>query len=114
MKVTTVSATIRFSEDSGKGAWKSLELGAEAVIEPQEDWEEVQARLYARLTNQFKGLWNKNSVSKANYQESMPLEALSAEPEHFCQEHNCEFKKFTKNNKVWYAHPMGDTKWCNE
>jgi hypothetical protein len=45
MKVTTVTATLRFSQDSGKGAWKSLELGAEAQVAPNEEWAEAQAYL---------------------------------------------------------------------
>ena len=32
MKVEKVSATIRYSQDTGKGSWKVVELGAEASV----------------------------------------------------------------------------------
>ena len=28
MKVTSVTATIKYSQDTGKGAWKAVEIGA--------------------------------------------------------------------------------------
>ena len=36
MKVEKVSATIRYSQDTGKGAWKVIELGAEASVSDRE------------------------------------------------------------------------------
>ncbi len=32
MKVEKISANIRYSQDTGKGAWKVIELGAEATV----------------------------------------------------------------------------------
>jgi hypothetical protein len=63
MKVQTITATIRYSQDTGKGAWKVLELGAEATIEPEEDWEEAQSRLYQDLGQQFRRIWGSNGAS---------------------------------------------------
>ncbi len=35
--------------------------------------------------------------------------------EHWCKEHNCEFRRFEKGDSHWYSHSIGDTgKWCNE
>ena len=31
MKVDKVTVTIKFSQDTGKGAWKAIELGAEVL-----------------------------------------------------------------------------------
>ncbi len=36
MEVNKISANIRYSQDTGKGAWKVIELGAEATISDRE------------------------------------------------------------------------------
>jgi hypothetical protein len=61
MNVNKVTATVRYSQDSGKGAWKSLELGAEASINEKEDWMKAQVALYGQLAQQFKALWSANN-----------------------------------------------------
>ena len=55
MKVDRVSANIRFSQEI-QGTWKSVELGAEATLTPNEDWHEAQTRLYAELTTELRSL----------------------------------------------------------
>jgi hypothetical protein len=45
MQMKLIKATVRYSQDTGKGAWKSLELGAEADIAPNENWEDGQIAL---------------------------------------------------------------------
>ena len=49
MKVTNVSANIRYPQDTGKGAWKVVEVGAEGTIRPGESWETAQASRYHKL-----------------------------------------------------------------
>ena len=39
MKVDKVTATIKYSQDTGKGAWKAVELGAEATIDANDAWQ---------------------------------------------------------------------------
>ena len=56
MKVTTVSANIRYSQDTGHGAWKMGELGAEASIDQRDNWTDAQASLYHQLGQQLKAL----------------------------------------------------------
>ena len=34
MRVTTISATVRYSKPLPDGAWKAVELSAEATLEP--------------------------------------------------------------------------------
>ena len=58
MKVEKVSATIRYSQDTGKGAWKVVELGAEGSVDAREQWQAAQAFLYAELGKQMRQLWN--------------------------------------------------------
>jgi hypothetical protein len=36
MKVEKVSANIRYSQDTGKGAWKNIELGAKGSVDAEE------------------------------------------------------------------------------
>ena len=57
MRVTTINATIRYSQDTGKGSWKSLELGAEADLAPNEDWHTAQQELYRQLGERMRVLW---------------------------------------------------------
>ncbi len=45
MKVEKVSATIRYSQDTGKGAWKVIEIGAEGSVDTRENWQAAQAYL---------------------------------------------------------------------
>ena len=118
MKVTTVSASVRFSKDTGQGAWKVIELGAEATVDGNEGWQAAQARLYQELGKQMKVLWT-NGNGKA---ETAPVVAAEPprEPEpmrtsaHYCAEHQAEFKRFEKGNQVWYSHKGPDGRWCKE
>jgi hypothetical protein len=38
MNVTTIRANIRYSAEA-KGAWRTIEVGAEATVAPDEDWQ---------------------------------------------------------------------------
>ena len=46
MKVTTVSASVRFSKAIEDGQHKLAELSAEAALDGQAAWTEAQASLY--------------------------------------------------------------------
>jgi hypothetical protein len=63
MKVTTISVSIRYSKSLAQGEHKTVEVGAEAVIDPEEeDWCLAQQNLYASLTTQLRTLWGKNGI----------------------------------------------------
>lgn len=122
MKVTTVSANIRYSRDSGQGAWKVVELGAEATLDG-EDWKKAQANLYADLGQQLKALWANGNGHKAQEAPEKPIEApsepeptqtLPTPPEHYCQEHQAAFNRYERDGRVWYSHKGPDGKWCKE
>ena len=49
MKVEKISATIRYSQDTGHGAWKVVEPGAEASTSDREHWRQAQSELYYHL-----------------------------------------------------------------
>ena len=57
MKVTTVSASVRYSMALGDGVHKTVELSAEAMLDDGEMWKMAQANLYEELTGQLKALW---------------------------------------------------------
>jgi hypothetical protein len=130
MKVERVSANIRFSKDTGAGAWKVVELGVEATIGPDEDWTLAQSGLYAVLASQLRSLWSQNSLSPEHSQNASekPVqgdwEHLESSPSpkparpaarsaHWCTEHGVEFRRFEKDGRTWYSHKVGDG-WCKE
>ena len=57
MKVERVTATIKYSQDTGKGAWKAIEIGAEATVDAKDTWQQAQHQLYGELSQQLKTLW---------------------------------------------------------
>jgi hypothetical protein len=75
MQVNRVTATVRYSQDTGKGAWKSLELGCDASIDPKEDWQKAQASLYGQLAQQFKTLWSQNGTAPEHALEGRQIDA---------------------------------------
>ena len=109
MKITTIAATVRYSKPLPDGAWKAVELSAEASLDPTETWTEAQASLYQELGQQLKALWATKNGQATN--GTAKTEASTAG--HYCAEHQTEFKRFEKEGRVWYAHKAGQ-KWCRE
>ena len=106
MKVTTVSASVRYSKPLGDGSHKTVELSAEATPSLNENWTDAQASLYQQLGQQIKALWNGNQASNDGVQISTP--------DHYCNEHGTEFNRFEKDGRSWYAHRTAEGKWCRE
>jgi hypothetical protein len=126
MKIDRISATVRYSQDTGKGAWKSLEISAEASINEKEDWREASTTLYGQLTKQFKVLWSANGSTPQDSSEGSekPVQPSSSQsspesdpqhPDHYCQEHEVEFKARNGQYGEFFSHQIKGTKqWCNE
>ena len=120
MKVEKIHATIAFSQDTGKGAWKRLEIGAEATIDAREQWQAAQAHLYADLAKQFKALWSQNGATPQAQEApvvAVQLSGASTPPPspHWCEEHQQEFKLRTGQYGEFYSHQIkGTREWCNE
>ena len=110
MRVTKVSATLRYSSEA-KGAWRSIELGAEASLTSStEDWEAAQADLYHHLGQQLRTLW-----SNGNAKVDPSAEAPTPERSHWCAEHHAEFKAKNGPHGEFYSHRINGTNgWCNE
>ena len=66
MKIEKVSATIRYSQDTGHGAWKVIELGAEASVSDREFWKQAQSELYYQLGDQLRQLWHNGNGAALN------------------------------------------------
>ena len=115
MKVTTVSASVRYSRAINTGEYKTIELSAEATLEPQEARIEAQASLYTELGQQLRTLWTAkaNGNGQANNGSAKAEDSTTEQSEHYCAEHQTEFKRFEKEGRVWYAHKAGQ-KWCRE
>ncbi len=115
MKVTTVSATVRYSKPLPDGAWKAVELSAEATIEPNETWIEAQTSLYTELGQQLRTLWTAkaNGNGQSNNGSTKAKASTVGQSEHYCHEHQTDFKRYEKEGRVWYAHKAG-SKWCKE
>ena len=121
MKVTTVSASVRYSKAIGDGQHKTVELSAEAALDGNEAWTGAQASLYEELGQQLKALWGNGQRAaeaptmnaEASYQPEPP-----PAPAHYCQEHQTEYKRFEKATakgvQVWYSHKGPDGEWCKE
>lgn len=123
MKVDRVTATIKYSQDTGKGAWKAIELGAEATVEVKDNWQTAQHQLYGELSQQLKTLWSNGTGNTAQSgpdshgepsQVPEPTPTPVQPPEHLCQEHQTEYKRHERQGKVWYSHKGPDGKWCKE
>ena len=110
MKVTTVTASVRYSKAIGEGQHKTVELSADATLEPRDDWQEAQASLYQQLGWQLKTLWAQNGAVPSEVAQVPAPESH----EHFCQGHQTEYKRFEKDGRVWYSHKTDDGKWCKD
>ncbi len=125
MEVNKISATIRYSQDTGKGAWKVIELGAEASVSDREHWKQSQSELYHQLAGQLQSLWSNGSnngtgaaLNGAGGAESHVEPPAASEPPqtprpHWCDEHQAKFKRRQKAGVIWYSHRQGKG-WCNE
>ncbi|HID87448.1 MAG TPA: hypothetical protein EYP55_08735 [Anaerolineae bacterium] len=58
MQVDKIILTLRYSKELLDGAWKSIEVGAEAVPSEDRPWQEQQKELYAELAKQLKALFS--------------------------------------------------------
>ena len=121
MKVDRITAQIRFNQDSGKGAWKSVEIGAEATVDERERWATALSQLYTELGRELKALWaNGNGKPPESPQDGAESTVAAPQPaiqpngsNHHCQQHGVPFREYSRGNSRWWAHKDG-AKWCRE
>ncbi len=123
MKVEKVSATIRYSQDTGHGAWKVIEIGAEGSVDARENWQSAQAFLYHELGQQMKNLWsngngaalNGSGDAEAAIQPLPEPELATITREHWCATHGVAYtQKNGKDGASWWSHKAPDGSWCRE
>ncbi len=56
MRVFNVAVNIRYAKEI-EGAWKTVEVGAEATVEEGEQWTLCQQGLFAQLSAQLREVW---------------------------------------------------------
>ena len=113
MRVTTISASVRYSKALGNGTHKTVELSAEASLDTKDTWRQAQAGLYADLGQQLRTLWA--TKTNGNGQPPAGNDKTEAAPNHHCQEHDVPFQRYEKQGKVWYSHRItGSDDWCRE
>jgi hypothetical protein len=116
MDIQNISVHIRYSKPLADGSHKTVELGAEGTLAPGENWHEAELSLYNELGQAMKHAFASNGSSRAAQAGSGQAPAKKApasRPIHWCEEHNCDFRRYEKNGRVWYSHKNGDG-WCRE
>jgi hypothetical protein len=94
------------------GSHKTVELGAEgSLTSSDEDWREVQRNIYAQLGEQMRYVFIGNGSSKV-VEEPPRAEEPPPKPDHWCEEHQTEYQRFSKDGKIRYSHKAPDGKWC--
>ena len=112
MIVERVSASIRYSKALSPGEHKTLELSAEASIDPEENWTLAQQGLYTALTTQLRALWGEAHNPEPGQNGHQKATEGAIRP-HWCPIHQTEFRRFEKHGQAWYSHRDG-TGWCKE
>jgi hypothetical protein len=114
MRVTSVNVNIRYSKLMADGSHKTVELGIEgSLTSSDEDWREVQTNLYRQLGEQMRYVFSGNGSGKVA-QEPPRADLPAPQREHWCAVRQTQYKRFSKDNKVWYSHKAPDGKWCKE
>ena len=114
MKVTTVSASARFSKALGDGVHKTVELSAEATVDYAEDWQEAQVRLFQELGQQLKALWTTTANGHTTTRNGKLEGNTNTSNGHYCQQHGVPFQRHEKNGRTWYSHKTDSGEWCRE
>ncbi len=116
MKVDRISASVRKSmEIPNGGGWRTVELGAEASLAPDDDWEECHGMLFVALSEEMAEKLptpKKATVTAPDdpFDELEPAEAPKGEE--WCQAHNVKMTQKENATGAWYSHKVGND-WCN-
>jgi hypothetical protein len=95
------------------GSHKTVELSCEATLNDSEGtWQEAQTTLYKQLGEQMRYVWPGNGNGKPAQEQPTP-ETPASKPDHYCQNHQKEFRRHEKEGNVWYSHRQGEG-WHNE
>lgn len=125
MRVSTISARIKATKEVN-GCWKTIEFGAEGILESGDNWKESQDQLFADLTGQLKKAFSPNGKKLDNPDHAEPPIPKStttgkggqnSKPEtKICPIHNVPMKRWTnESGGAWYSHNDETTggEWCS-
>jgi len=123
MRVTTITARVKASKEVN-GCWKTIEFGAEGVLESGDDWKKSQDQLFAGLGEQLKKAFRPNGQEKirATHTRKQPTKSKektpngSPKPESKpCPLHPGQVLKLWRNENggQWYSHRLPDGSWCS-
>jgi hypothetical protein len=126
MEVQTITVHVRYSKPMTDGAVKTVELGAEASLSPDEDYHEAQVALYHELGETMKYVFSSNGAGNptstgSGQAQNSPEKLVETptrkgaskthsrpdRPQHWCEEHACDYVRYEKNGKVWWSHKVG-------
>ena len=97
-----------------------MELSAEATVQGDEDWQDAQSELYQELGKQVKHLWLQGQKAQEGPEkaaEDIPGPDLTKQPpapDHYCLEHQTEYKRHQRGANTWYSHKTVGGVWCRE
>jgi len=123
MRVNTIGARIKATKEVN-GCWKTIEFGAEGILESGDDWKKSQDQLFADLTSQLKKAFNPNGKNpkKPDYPERPIPKGTNtgkgkpkSKP---CPVHPGQMLKLwsNENGGQWYSHLVedeGEPYWCS-
>jgi hypothetical protein len=91
-------------------------------VRVDEDWQDAQNELYQELGKQVKNLWLQGQKAPEWAEkavEDIPGSDLTQHnqlpvPDHYCLEHQAEYKRYQRGANTWYSHKSDDGTWCRE
>lgn len=124
-KIEKVNLSLKISKQVSDEPFttKSLSLGAEAAVSPNETFEGAAKELYHEIASELRLLWNLPSEDRAIKAQAMvgdeeveepptpPSEPEKATDPSWCPIHNVKMKRREKGSQAWYSHKAGDA-WC--
>lgn len=116
MKVDQISAHIRMSRQMPDNTWATVELGAEATVDFQEEWIDAQAQLYQELRDQLRTLWlEKVACRQDGPGQGQRIDTGSGEitttDDPVCPKHHKSSQ--SDHGGLWCPSREADGKWCS-
>ena len=107
-------SVIILKSKEGHGSWSTIELGAESVVYPGDDWTVAQSNLFEDLTVHLGQLFGEQTNGTSKPASNGAAATNGQTREHWCDNHGEEWTaKSGKNGATFYSHKQGDG-WCNE
>lgn len=83
------------------------------VSEVKPELEQLQEAVENQIDESQDELEQEQPQTPQNEQGTEKPPEVVDKSQHWCSEHNCAFREYSKGKEKWYSHNIGD-KWCNE